>query len=465
MRSYVSILFILFNISLFGQFSPIINFPINTFQYKGDTILLDNGQSVSFDLNVYLSIPENPVGIIYFFHGSGGSGRTWLLHVERPYLLAEAYYSGFGIITMDSNNRETKKWDFAVDNDGNMVSQNDSHDTNHVWMVHKSLTDNNIYSIDLPIFAVGFSNGGGFVSRLALRASSFYINNEPTFEDVNNIVPFSAAAVYGALGGRARFPQYDLPTIFNVGINDQLIPAYPDMTWHPDWPYDPEDSVSASYQALQDKSIDSEFNVLLEDIVNPNLFEVIPNIDSTGSRMIYDSLKLANNPDSGQLFITEKDSIAVNPTLFNFWKPFVPQNYQSEMVKIEEQLNVTYAGHAVPRIFRDETLNFFKHFLVSTSNETLSYQEQIISNLKSFPNPFTDQVNIQFKLKSKAIVDIKIYDFQGREIETLFSGKLVPDNYKIMWQPSNTLSFIDRGIYYCVITNNGLVTTLKLLKT
>ena len=463
MKLLYSIFFTISSLSVFGQYSSIIDFPVSTVEYMGDPIVVGNIDTV-FNLKVYYSIPENPVGIIYFFHGGGGSGRTWLLNVEQPYLLVEAVSRGYGIVTMDSNNRHGNRWEIKEDDNGNKIPQDDTYDTEHVWWVHQNLLNAGMYDESTPLFATGFSNGGAFTSALGLRASSYFIENEAVLPNVNNIVPFNAIAIYGALGYYTRPSNFDTPTIFNVGYNDNRVAPYPDMTWHDDWPYGPEETVEFSYNNLISKGIDAEFNVKPEETANPYIFEIIPGIDSLGSNSIYESVKVAPHPANGLPFISAEDSILVNPGTNGFWKPYIPSMYQNKTPKIEQQLNVKYSGHVVFREFRDETLDFFDENLVISSTEDDIKKNKPKLNLKSYPMPFEDQVNISYDIGKTCDLDILIYDNEGRIVYQYLNQFHTFGSYHFVWQPGQNSKGIPKGVYHLVLRTQDWMEQLKLIK-
>lgn len=59
-------------------------------------------------------------------------------------------------------------------------------------------------------------------------------------------------------------------------------------------------------------------------------------------------------------------------------------------------------------------------FNYKADNET----SKVLSNVKVFPTPITDQINLAFRLNKDVKVTIKIMDALGNEITTLFSQRL-----------------------------------------
>ena len=66
-----------------------------------------------------------------------------------------------------------------------------------------------------------------------------------------------------------------------------------------------------------------------------------------------------------------------------------------------------------------------------------------------YPNPFNPVTNIEFALPKNAYVDIKIYNINGREIETLMNSFQLAGYYTINWNASKYSS----GVYFVVMTS------------
>jgi hypothetical protein len=81
-------------------------------------------------------------------------------------------------------------------------------------------------------------------------------------------------------------------------------------------------------------------------------------------------------------------------------------------------------------------------------------------SFKLSPNPFIDELFIQFKLNKISNVSIDIYDLNGRKIKTLLKNKtLTANKYKYIWKTN-----VKKGNYLCVLSVDGRRTTKKILK-
>lgn|SRR5690606_6693848 len=76
------------------------------------------------------------------------------------------------------------------------------------------------------------------------------------------------------------------------------------------------------------------------------------------------------------------------------------------------------------------TLYTFKPFAPYAPYLKMDHREaaKTLSNVKIYPNPISEQLNLTFKLSKKVNVSIKIMDALGNEINTLLSEQLEEGN-------------------------------------
>ncbi|HEY5615557.1 MAG TPA: T9SS type A sorting domain-containing protein, partial [Bacteroidota bacterium] len=92
-------------------------------------------------------------------------------------------------------------------------------------------------------------------------------------------------------------------------------------------------------------------------------------------------------------------------------------------------------------------------------SETLNSAPREFSLLQNYPNPFNATTTFSFSIAETRTVSLKIYDIQGREIETVLESELQPDTYKIPWQARAYAS----GIYFFRLIAGSYVSTIKLV--
>ncbi len=134
------------------------------------------------------AIPASPQRLLLFFHGTGGSRTTIVNRPEAVLMVQDLLAAGFAVAAIDSDDRVAKQW--------NKVDGPDNVDIEHALGMHALLTDPDELGLlppNIPVFALGGSNGGTFVSRLAqvvpLRAAVVQISHAQIFHDDGATVP------------------------------------------------------------------------------------------------------------------------------------------------------------------------------------------------------------------------------------------------------------------------------------
>jgi len=83
------------------------------------------------------------------------------------------------------------------------------------------------------------------------------------------------------------------------------------------------------------------------------------------------------------------------------------------------------------------------------------------SLFQNYPNPFNPVTHIEFSIPVRSIVSLKIYDINGRLVDTIISGEIDKGNYRADFDATNIAS----GIYYYEIRaeseTNGLFKDVK----
>jgi len=77
----------------------------------------------------------------------------------------------------------------------------------------------------------------------------------------------------------------------------------------------------------------------------------------------------------------------------------------------------------------------------------------------NYPNPFNPTTTIEFDLADNGLVNIVIYDIQGRKVSELFSGELSSGfSHQYNWDASSVAS----GKYFAVITAPNFTDTINM---
>jgi len=110
----------------------------------------------------------------------------------------------------------------------------------------------------------------------------------------------------------------------------------------------------------------------------------------------------------------------------------------------------------------DDELTWFENTGISTNIKKDNIKTPLVFQLdQNYPNPFNPSTTIEFSIPKTEFVTLKIYNLLGQEVVTLVSDKLVPDNYKFIWDATNFSS----GIYFYQLVVDSYGETGDFIKT
>jgi hypothetical protein len=79
---------------------------------------------------------------------------------------------------------------------------------------------------------------------------------------------------------------------------------------------------------------------------------------------------------------------------------------------------------------------------------------------QNYPNPFNPITKIAFSIPDRSVINLKIFDIRGRELQTLINREMDPGIYDINWQPETELP---SGIYFLRLRAGEFIETKKML--
>ncbi len=108
--------------------------------------------------------------------------------------------------------------------------------------------------------------------------------------------------------------------------------------------------------------------------------------------------------------------------------------------------------------------------LCSSPGSIITNMKSQISNVankfvlyQNYPNPFNPLTKIKFEIPVNIIpegmVQLKIYNILGEEVEELFNGRLHQGSYEFLWNASNMPS----GIYFCRLSSGNVILVRKMV--
>lgn len=96
--------------------------------------------------------------------------------------------------------------------------------------------------------------------------------------------------------------------------------------------------------------------------------------------------------------------------------------------------------------------------IISVNNQTSNLPKEFIL-YQNYPNPFNPATKIQFQIPKRNFTALKIYDANGRLIETLAEKEFAPGTYEAEWNASGFVS----GIYFYEIVSGSFRETKKMV--
>lgn len=258
--------------------------------------------------------PAAPVGVIFNFHGTGGSGSGLFSNSEQRVFADEAVAAGYAVVSLSSADRVSKQW-----NPNPLIENNP--DMQNVRAAINLFASRGLMNAATPVFAVGISNGGAFAARVA-RALNF-----------------RGTAIFIAAGTTNVMSQTTVPTIWLLMQNDTVIGS------------DGNAQAFANFQNLRSRNIPAQYNMLAPSPVYPERFWRINGLTAPDSRTIYNALK-----ERG--FLDARGYLVRNPAISG-WQSVIPAQYNSYQSEIANQLEICYAEHNFYSDYDRRVLDFF----------------------------------------------------------------------------------------------------------
>lgn len=262
------------------------------------------------------TIPSNPKGLIFVFHGAGQDASAWFTRPEQYQFVHAALGAGYGVAAVSSDT--AGHWALAPISMGNI-------DVQHVQAAIQLLRTRGAITSTTRIFGVGTSQGG----RMTVRAAP--------------LLGFTAIANYVSQGDvDSLMLNFTVPARFNMRLNDK----------------DPivSNADAARYvAALQAKGIPAEYQVFGAAPIYPEIFTRIPGIDLASSNAIFAAFTNGGIVDAfGYLTIDPSKQKPI-------WRALVPAPFstQAMLSLIQDCLEASYASHGFFAWADHVTLAFF----------------------------------------------------------------------------------------------------------
>ncbi len=157
-----------------------------------------------------------------------------------------------------------------------------------------------------------------------------------------------------------------------------------------------------------------------------------------------------------------KGFIAGNEVNFRLWDESQNIEIPLESIRFLNPYNNAYSQNTFP--VEDGEYSIvdlqFNSLLSIPGNDNNS--ETFIQNC--FPNPFSHETSVSFKINEKCFAELIIFNINGEEVIRLASSEFEPGEYKMKWDGKNKKGEnISNGIYYCKLISNNSISSEKLI--
>jgi hypothetical protein len=271
---------------------------------------------------VYSFVPDSPVGLVYLFHGTGGSAE-FATKIESTDMINELVSRGYGFVSTESTLRTgTRRWDV----------KNPSLDTNpdlaRLERLQAEMIATTAVGSDTPILGIGMSNGARMVT---LFGQSFADAGYP----VAAIAPFAGrVADPVTAGGGLTVPSY-----FVINVNDQTVDNV---------------AITANYEATVAIGTPALLTTKYEEPLRAMRFTRIATIDETEAEAIRQAFEDTGVWDAGGDRV-----IDIEPAIGLLLGVDLPASVRSERGAIRSQVQAMLGLHQFTALYQSPLVDFF----------------------------------------------------------------------------------------------------------
>lgn len=320
---------------------------------------------------VYSYFPSVYRGVIFCFHGTGGSATNWTTLFEYKQFLNDAVADSFAFIVTESEettkqadlnaNGKTNQWNYLPYDSSNV-------DFANIKALIDTFTLRGKVNATTPFFAVGMSNGGAFSSTIA------------------TYFKWDAAVSYCAPASQLLANLTTIPIQWCMAVHDE----------HPQvGPQGNADALS-HHNTLVSRGICSNYFAHDRSPVYPQRFMRIGSITSTKSANLFTEFQSHNLLDANNYLLYPSDTIAQRILAAPLTFPTFLSLTTTEKIYVSTEVDAMYAGHQFYSDYNKKTLNFFKSPCDTTEAPT-GVEEVSVKKpeLRVYPNPMKNTLTVE----------------------------------------------------------------------
>ena len=200
---------------------------------------------------------------------------------------------------------------------------------------------------------------------------------------------------------------------------------------------------------------------------NPLSLETIvvfmPGLDSTFVLELFDSVTDTSNSNDSSDVISDIFSNLTNDLYLGLQGEVeITESTDTSIIGVFNTVMIKPAFYFPPHTISIDNgeFNFNEVSLpaLSISNDLQPLRTNIFQEV--YPNPFNSSIVIEFFIEEDSRdISLSIFDINGRNLETLFSGPIAPGTKSVRWDSGQNSS----GIYFVVLETEHYVDSKKLI--
>jgi len=400
-------------------------------QHISVTAVIDNmpTYSITYELmqglnnpfNVYYYFPPNPIGIVYLFHGTGGSAKNFIYGVENRSFTNAAIARGYAVVSMDA---EEVTLNQDIDGDGGRrfmtypIDTINNVDYRNIKKITVEFINRGWITASTPRFSIGMSAGAVFSAATSAIWNFTGVGYCAKAQNTGFEVRLSPFAF--------RLSRYDDNASYNYPIGLQ--------------------QAMANAAELESRGICNDLYENDRQPIYPERFARAPGISLANSIAIYNEL-VANNQIDANGYALNSEVIQNNILANQAAYPTIVNLYNQGITNWYTQLGASNAEHSFYSDYNAATLDFY----ADPCGTTLGFETPQLSDnkIKLYPNPFNSEINIS--------------GATGSAISTLTNmfGQIIWSGNNIEQQD---FSYLTSGIYFLTVDYGNNKPTFKLIK-
>ena len=376
-------------------------------------------QGLNNPFNVYYYFPPNPIGIVYLFHGTGGSAENFIYGVENRSFTNAAIARGYAIVSMDA---EEVTLNQDIDGDGGRRFMTQPIDTisnvdyRNIKKITIEFINRGWITANTPRFSNGMSAGAVFSAATSaiwnFTGVGYCAKAQNTGFDVR-LSPFAF-----------RLSRYDDNASYNYPVGLQ--------------------QAMANVALLDTRGICNDLYENDRQPIYPERFARVPGISVANSILMYNELVVNNQIDANGYALNSsviEANVLANPSAY----PTIVSFVNSGITGMVSQIGASNAEHSFYSDYNAATLDFF----ADPCGTTVGVENPQMSDnkIKFYPNPFNSSINISGAIGSK------FYSLTNLFGQMIWSGNNIEQQ---------DFSSLTSGIYFLTIDNDRQ--TFKLIK-